>query len=282
MTAQILDGKQLAGIILRKLKEKIESLPADAAKPKLAIVQVLGDEASSIYVTHKLRTANEIGMLAEHITFPSDVPSETLTHCLESLSHDRSFHGILLQLPLPTPLLASHLLTQIDPQKDVDGLTPFNLGCVLQKQPRMIPCTPKGILALLKHYHIAFAGKEVVILNASALVGRPLAMLLLSEGATVTVCNSKTQPLEAYVQRAEILISATGKPQVIPTKWLKPGVVVVDVGVHRTSQGIVGDIDFSAAQKIASAITPVPGGVGPMTVAMLMENLLTAYQIQVQ
>jgi methylenetetrahydrofolate dehydrogenase (NADP+)/methenyltetrahydrofolate cyclohydrolase len=188
-------------------------------------------------------------------------------------------HGILLQLPLPTQLNKFPLLSSIDPMKDVDGLTPFNLGCLMQKHPTLMPCTPTGIIRLLEHYEIPLHGKEMVVLNASALVGRPLALQALDRGATVTLCNSKTPRLAEHVKRAEILVSATGKSHLVPADWLNPKAVVIDVGVHRDPHlGLIGDVDSAAAGKVVSWLTPVPGGVGPMTVAMLMENVWTAYQ----
>jgi methylenetetrahydrofolate dehydrogenase (NADP+)/methenyltetrahydrofolate cyclohydrolase len=278
VTANILDGKALSQAILGQLKQKIEQLPASASRPKLVIVQVLGDEASSIYVKHKLKAAQDVGIEAQHLTFPNDISQKALHEAIDKLNQDAAVHGILLQLPLPIQLQAESLLSVINPAKDVDGLTPFNQGCLMQKQPRLLPCTPAGIIRLLKYYAIPLLGQEVVILNASALVGRPLAMLLLAEGATVTLCNSKTRNLQSQVQRADILVSATGKPHVIPSEWLRKGVVAVDVGVHRVAdKHLVGDLYYDTASQVASWITPVPGGVGPMTVAMLMENVWQAY-----
>jgi methylenetetrahydrofolate dehydrogenase (NADP+)/methenyltetrahydrofolate cyclohydrolase len=279
VTANILDGKTLSQAIFRQLKQSIEQLPASISRPKIVIVQVLGDEASSIYVKHKLKAAQDVGIDAQHLIFSNDISQEALQEAIDQLNQDTFVHGILLQLPLPSQLQAESLLNLINPSKDVDGLTHFNQGCLMQKQPRLLPCTPAGIIRLLKHYAIPLLGQEVVILNASALVGRPLAMLLLAEGATVTLCNSKTRDLQSQVQRADILVSATGKPHVVPSEWLRKGVIAVDVGVHRTANGeLIGDLVFETASKQASWITPVPGGVGPMTVAMLMENVWRAYQ----
>lgn len=268
----------LSEALLQGLKIRINQLPPIASRPKLVILQVLGDEASNIYVKHKLKAAEAVGIEAVHLTFPQKTSESELTQTIQSLNFDPSVHGILLQLPLPAHLQAEALLRVLDPDKDVDGLTPFNQGCLMQKHPQLLPCTPAGIMHLLKHYEISLQGQEVVILNASALVGRPLAMLMLAEGATVTVCNSKTRDLKTQIQRANILVSATGKPQIVPSEWLRQGVVLVDVGVHRVnSNRLVGDLNFETASQVASWITPVPGGVGPMTVAMLMENVWQAY-----
>lgn len=202
---------------------------------------------------------------------------------MRRLHQDETVHGILLQLPLPAHLSSESLLNLIAPEKDVDGLTAANLGLLVQNQASLPPCTSKGIIRLLKAHDISLGGASVVIINASKLVGRPLALQLLSEGATVTVCHSKTKDLEAHVRRADIVVSATGKPHIIPTAWLTPGVVLVDVGVHRVADGsLCGDFEFATASKVASWITPVPGGVGPMTVAMLMENVWLAYQVSIQ
>ncbi len=278
MSAKILDGKLLSISILDALKQKIVELPAFASTPKLVILQVAGDSASVVYIKQKLIAAEKIGIQAQHLLFPSDVTLIELEECLSELNQDDSVHGILLQLPLPQHLSNEHLLNCIDPKKDVDGLTAYNLGRLLQQQPQLIPCTSNGIIRLLQHYEIDLAGKDVVILNSSKLVGRPLAMQLLAEGATVTLCNSKTKHLAEHVRSAEIIVSATGQPHVIPSDWLTPGVVIVDVGVHRIASGtLVGDFEFSSAAKIAGWITPVPGGVGPMTVALLMENVWLAY-----
>lgn len=275
--AKILDGKMLATSILHELKQKIDALPAIALKPQLVIIQVAGDVASSIYVKRKLISAEQIGIQARHVLFPETVSFEHLAQLINKLNHDPSVHGILLQLPIPKHLSSERLLNLIAPNKDVDGLTALNLGYLVQNQKSLLPCTPLGIMRLLQHYHIPLVGKHAVIVNASKLVGKPLAMMMLTEGATVTLCNSKTVDLAMHIGCADIIVSATGKPQIINSNWLKPGVTVIDVGVHRVAEGLVGDFEFSSAQAQAAWITPVPGGVGPMTVAMLMENVYQAY-----
>ena len=276
-SAKILDGKMLATSILHALKQKIDALPATALKPQLVIIQVAGDAASSIYVKRKLISAEQIGIQARHLLFPETVSFDHLAQLISELNLDSSVHGILLQLPLPKHLSSEDLLNLISPNKDVDGLTALNFGHLIQNQKSLVPCTPLGIMRLLQHYHIPLVSKHVVIVNASKLVGKPLAMLMLAEGATVTVCNSKTANLAAHVGSADIVVSATGKPHIINSDWLKPGVTVIDVGVHRLAEGLVGDFEFSSAKARAAWITPVPGGVGPMTVAMLMENVYQAY-----
>jgi methylenetetrahydrofolate dehydrogenase (NADP+) / methenyltetrahydrofolate cyclohydrolase len=276
-SAKILDGKMLATKILLELKEKINALPAHAEKPQLVILQVAGDAASSIYVKHKLTQAASVGIQARHILFPESIAFEALSTVIDELNHDQSVHGILLQLPIPPHLCDKTLLNLIDPKKDVDGLTALNLGYLTQQQKALYPCTPLGIMRLLNFYNISVIRKHVVIVNASPLVGKPLAMLMLAEGATTTLCNSKTQNLAAHIGVADIVVSATGKPKIIDSTWLKSGAIIVDVGVYRTEQGLVGDFELSSAKTRASWLSPVPGGVGPMTVAMLMENVYHAY-----
>lgn len=228
-------------------------------------------------MNRKLISAKKIGMHTDHLLFPNSVSVTILEQLIDSLNQDEAVHGILLQLPLPAHLANEYLLNLIAPAKDVDGLTAVNLGYLVQNQPKLLPCTPLGILRLLQHYTISLASKEVVIVNASKLVGRPLALLMLAEGATVTLCNSKTLHLAKHVERADIVVSATGRPHIIASDWLKPGAIVIDVGVHRLGDRLVGDFEFSSAKERAAWITPVPGGVGPMTVAMLMENVYQAY-----
>jgi methylenetetrahydrofolate dehydrogenase (NADP+)/methenyltetrahydrofolate cyclohydrolase len=245
MTAKILDGQRLSAQIFSTLKQKIVALSSSVPKPKLVIVQVLGDAASNIYVQRKLATAKKIGIQAEHIIFPPDVSSEAVEHTLLGLNQNTTVHGILLQLPLPPHLSEEYLLNLINPKKDVDGLTAVNLGYLVQKKPRIVPCTAAGIIRLLKHYEICLVSQSVVILNASKLVGRPLAMQMLAEGATVTLCNSKTKNNADHVRRADIVVSATGMRHAVSSDWLTPGVIVVDVGVHRNlSSEFAGDFDW--------------------------------------
>ena len=274
MSAQRLNGTELANQLYQNLTHKIASLPAP---PQLVVIQVLGDEASSIYIKHKLRIAEQIGVSAQHITFPSSVEHKILLDCIHQLNQDKNIHGILLQLPLPSHLSANFFLDEIAPEKDVDGLCSYNLGRLMRKEPGLRPCTPLGIMTLLEHYGISLPGKNVVILNSSPLVGKPLAMMMTEAGATPTLCHSRTLHAEVLAQQADILVSATGKPQSVPGTWIKLGAVVIDVGVHRgAGNKLLGDVIFDEAAEKASWITPVPGGVGPMTIAMLMKNLTNA------
>lgn len=279
MPAQLLDGKKVAAKLQQALADQIAALPPGAVSPCLAIVQV-GDNSSSLtYVRNKIKACQKVGIKAIHQHLPENIRAEELAAVLQQLAKDETVHGILLQLPLPGHLQPQVFFDLIPPQKDVDGLHSQNLGRLMQKQALLRPCTAHGIVRLLNHYHIELSGKRVVILNASSLVGRPLAMELLTAGATVTVCNSKTRDLASYLRQAEIVISGTGHAHIVDSQTLSPGVIAVDVGVYRQTDGsLVGDFDFATASQIAAWITPVPGGIGPMTIAILLENLWQAHQ----
>ncbi len=278
MTAKILDGNLVSRQIIAQLMPQVATLNSP---PYLVIIQVLGDEASSIYVKHKLRIAATLGIRTQHITLKNDIKEDELFSTIRSVNEDFSVHGILLQLPLPAHLSTEKAIDLIHPSKDVDGLTALNLGRLMRKNPLLIPCTPLGIITLLKHYQLDLRGQQAVILNSSTLVGKPLALLLLQEGATPVLCNSQTKNRVELIHSADILISATGKAHYVESSWIKPGAIVVDVGVHRqdNTKKLVGDINFEEAKQIASWLTPVPGGIGPMTIAMLMQNVLRAYQL---
>lgn len=266
---------------MTELQQKLRHLQTDLPIPHLAIVQIGADPASSIYVRHKLESCQHLGFQASHWQLAADVQASKLNEVLQQLNSDPHVHGVLLQLPLPAHLIAEDFLNLIAPEKDVDGLHPRNLGLLVQHRVNLAPCTPQGIVRLLKHYHIALSGLHAVIVNNSTLVGRPLTLLLSDLGVTVTLCHSKTRHLGELVQQADLIVSATGKTHFIRSEWLKPGCIAVDVGVHRQPDGkLKGEFEFNSAKHIAAFITPVPGGVGPVTVAQLMANLWQAYQRQ--
>jgi methylenetetrahydrofolate dehydrogenase (NADP+) / methenyltetrahydrofolate cyclohydrolase len=269
MTATLLDGKELARTVREGLKEKIVELEK---KPHLAVILVGDDPMSHVYVGTKEKACKEVGIESTTHRLPSSASQEEVLSLVETLNQDEVVDGILLQLPLPSPMDKDVVLAAIDPKKDVDGLTPHNLGKLVQGEEGLIPCTPKGIMALLEKYSISLEGKHVVIINRSVLVGKPLAQLFLNKHATVTLCHSKTKNLEEHTKRADVLVSAIGKPGVVEEGMVKERAVVVDVGISKVDGVLVGDVSSSVSEK-ASYITPVPGGVGPMTVAMLLENM---------
>ena len=278
ISTTILDGKACAQAMLAELQESVRQLKPDLPFPHLAIIQVGSDPASSTYVRHKLNSCQLLGFQASHWQLADTISPVELSQNIQQLNQDPNVHGILLQLPLPKALSADQHLREVNPLKDVDGLHPYNLGLLLQHQHCLIPCTPKGIVRLLKHYQLPLSGLHAVIVNNSTLVGRPLALLLLDLGVTVTVCHSKTRNLPHLIKQADLVISATGITHFIHTEWLKQGCIAIDVGVHRQPNGkLKGEFEFSTAKTIASYITPVPGGVGPVTVAQLMDNLWQAY-----
>ena len=271
--AIILDGKALADKITIILKEKVLSLKQ---KPTLAVVKVGNDEASQIYVQNKIKKAQEIGINAKIIQFSDDISQSWLETEVEKLANDEEINAILVQLPLPKGLDAKRIIEKIPPQKDVDGFHPYNLGKLLSgEKPYFIPCTPLGIIELLKEYSINIAGKNAVIIGRSNIVGKPLAALMTNMDATVTLCHSKTTNLKEITKRADIVVAAIGNPQFITADYIKQDAVVIDVGINRDENGkIIGDVDFEEVKNIASHITPVPKGIGPMTIAMLMQNTL--------
>lgn len=282
--AIILNGKHLAETWLEKqsfyAREQVAS--KGNATPKLAIVRVGNDTSSKLYVNKKAISCHRIGITAAVSELGEQTTQSDLNNLLSTLSQDTGVHGILLQLPLPRHLDAGQAFEHIAPQKDVDGLTSHNRGMLMQSASNaMLPCTPMGVMALLKHYNISLAGKHVCVVGRSILVGKPLALLCLEQNATVTVCHSKTPNLGEITRSCDVVISAVGAAGLIKADMIKKGAVVVDVGINRTLQGkLCGDVQFEQVSQVASHITPVPGGVGPMTVAMLMQNVLTAYAKQ--
>jgi methylenetetrahydrofolate dehydrogenase (NADP+)/methenyltetrahydrofolate cyclohydrolase len=275
MSARILDGKEVAAVVKEEVSKAVTDL---AYQPGLATILVGDDPASHSYVRGKRRDAAQVGIRSIHHELPDSIDQIQLTALIESLNADDDVDGILVQLPLPGDLNAESAVETIDPAKDVDGLHPFSLGKLMLGQPGLRPCTPSGVMRLLDHYGIGTAGSRAVIVGRSFLVGRPLAMLLSERGAdsTVSLAHSRTVDLPAVTSEADILVAAAGSPGLIKAEHVRPGATVIDVGVNRTDEGLVGDVDFGAVVEVAGAITPVPGGVGPMTRAMLLANTLRA------
>jgi len=275
MSAQILDGKEVAATVKAEVKKSVSKLDYE---PGLATVLVGDDPASHSYVRGKRKDAAEVGIRSFHSELPDDISQSALAAQIDSLNADDAVDGILVQLPLPGGLDSEAIVERIDPSKDVDGLHPHNLGLLVLSRPGLRPCTPSGIMRIFEHYGIGTTGKRAVVVGRSFLVGRPLSLMLASKGAdaTVSVAHSRTADLAAVAREADILVAAVGVPHLITADFVKPGAVVIDVGVNRTDDGLVGDVDFESVVEVASAITPVPGGVGPMTRAMLLVNTLTA------
>ena len=290
MPAAILDGKAVAKQIRAELAAHVAQFKqSSAVTPALATVLVGEDPASQVYVRNKQKQCERAGMRGEHIGLPADTTQDALMDCVQRLNADPAVNGILVQLPLPSGLDEQPILDAINPLKDVDCFHPHNVGLLAQGRGRFLPCTPHGIQQLLHRSGVETAGKHVVVLGRSEIVGKPMAMLLMQRNssmgpsaanATVTVCHSRTPDLPAVTRQADILIAAIGKANFVTADMIQPGAVVVDVGINRTDDGLVGDVDFKAASEVASAITPVPGGVGPLTIAMLLHNTLTAAKLQ--
>ena len=278
MAAQLIDGRQLAGEIKADVRRGIAALVAHGGqRPGLAVIKVGEDPASAVYVRNKRRACEEVGVVSLAYDLPAQTPEADLLALIDELNADPRVHGILVQLPLPEHIGRTAVIERIDPAKDVDGFHPYNIGRLAQRIPLMRPCTPYGVIRLLEHIGAPFKGQNAVVVGASNIVGRPMALELLLTGATATVCHRFTADLREHVSRADILIVAAGKPGLIPGAWVRPGSTVIDVGMNRTPDGhLVGDVEFAVARERAAWITPVPGGVGPMTVAMLMHNTLQA------
>ena len=276
MVAKLIDGKTYATQIRKNIKQTIaERLSNQQSRPGLAVVLVGDDPASHIYVRNKRNACEEVGIASFYHPLPANTSEKTLTDLLDQLNADPAVHGILLQSPLPAGIDEDQIFERIDPKKDVDGFHPYNLGRLAQRRPLLRPCTPYGIIQLLDSIGQIYKGKHAVVVGASNIVGRPMALELLITGATVTICHRFTHDLAYYVQQADILVSAVGKVNLIPGHWIKPGATVIDVGQNRLANGrLVGDVNFEEAAHRAAWITPVPGGVGPMTVAVLLQNTL--------
>lgn len=275
MTAILLNGKAQANTIKQELKEKIAKL---SAQPTLAVILVGTDAASEVYVRSKEKACIEVGIRPLTYKLATNTPENEILALIKQLNNDISVNGILIQLPLPKHLNTEKILQNVDTKKDVDGFHPLNIGKLIQKQPdTFIPCTPKGIIKLLKTAKENLSGLNAVVIGRSQIVGLPVAQLLLQENCTVTTAHSKTKNLQDICKTADILVSAIGKPEFITGQFIKEGAIVIDVGINRTAEGLKGDICFDEAQHIASYLTPVPGGVGPMTIAMLLENTYEAF-----
>jgi len=277
MTARIIDGAALARKIRAEVASRAAALTARGVTPGLAVVLVGENPASEIYVRNKVAACKDAGFHSVREQYPADLTEEQLLARIDALNADPAIHGILVQLPLPAHLNAHRVIEAIAADKDVDGFHVSNAGLLMTGQPLFRPCTPYGVMKMLEAENVPLRGAEAVIVGASNIVGKPMAMLLLQAGATVTLCNSKTRDLAAQTRRADVLVVATGKPRMIRGDMVKPGAVVIDVGINRDADGkLCGDVDFAAASQVASAITPVPGGVGPMTIAMLLVNTVEA------
>ncbi|TXY17406.1 bifunctional methylenetetrahydrofolate dehydrogenase/methenyltetrahydrofolate cyclohydrolase FolD [Vibrio cholerae] len=278
MTAQNIDGTLISQTVRSEVAARVKArVQAGLRAPGLAVVLVGEDPASQVYVGSKRRACEEVGFVSKSFDLPATASEEALLSLVEELNNDPQIDGILVQLPLPAGMDTTKVLESIHPEKDVDGFHPYNVGRLAQRIPKMRSCTPKGIITLLERYNIPLRGKHAVIVGASNIVGRPMTLELLLAGCTTTTCHRFTQDLEGHIRQADILVVAVGKPNFIPGAWIKEGAVVVDVGINRLDTGkLVGDVEYDVARTRASFITPVPGGVGPMTVASLIENTMMA------
>lgn len=280
MDARILDGKRIADELLQQIAARVdERVATGRARPGLAVIQVGSDAASAVYVRNKRRACQRVGFLSRDHDLPTDTSQQQLEDLIDALNADPQIHGLLLQLPLPEHIDANPLINRIDPRKDVDGFQAENVGRLALRQPGLRPCTSKGVMTLLNHTGEPVRGQHAVVVGASNHVGRPLALELMLAGCTTTVCHRFTTDLADQVGRGDIVAVAVGRPELVKGAWIKPGAVVIDVGINRREDGsLVGDVEFDVAAQRAGWITPVPGGVGPMTVATLMENTLEAAQ----
>jgi methylenetetrahydrofolate dehydrogenase (NADP+)/methenyltetrahydrofolate cyclohydrolase len=282
VAARTIDGKAVAAAVRERVRDDVKAFLAQAGRaPNLVTVIVGDDPASQIYVASKHRACEEAGMRSAHHGLAADTSEVEVLELVAALGADDEVDGILVQLPVPDQIDPDAVVAVIDPDKDVDGLTPVNAGLLAHGVPNLVPCTPAGVMELLAHEGVELEGAEAVVVGRSKLVGVPVARLLLAANATVTVCHSRTRDLAATCRRADVLVAAVGAPQLLGADAIKPGAVVIDVGVNRTEDGLRGDVDFAAAAEIAAAITPVPGGVGPMTIAMLLVNTLQAARARV-
>ena len=281
--ARILSGKEFAARIKEDAARGVAELKAAGVLPRLAVIIVGSDPASEVYVRNKQRTCEELGIRSDHIALPAETTKEELLACIEELNVDPEVHGILVQLPLPAQIAEDEeeILSHIDPRKDVDGFHPVNVGHLVLGAPGLRPCTPAGCIRMLDYAGIPIEGAHAVIIGRSNIVGKPMAHLLLERNATVTICHSRTQNLAAIARTADILVAADGRPRFVTADMVKEGATVIDVGINRIApKKLVGDVDFDAAAAVAGAITPVPGGVGLLTVAMLMVNVVQAAKAQ--
>lgn len=281
MVSNIIDGTAIAAQLRVVLQQEASALARQYGRPPgLAVLLVGNDPASTLYIERKRAACAEIGIVSQPFFLPRSITEVAVLEIINTLNHDNTVDGILLQLPLPAHLSTSRLLEAILPSKDVDGLHPYNMGCLAQRRPGLRPCTPLGVMTLLQHIDCDLHQADAVVIGASNIVGRPMALELLLAGATVSVCHRGTVSLKKYIETADVIVSAVGIPGLIQGAWIKPGAVIMDVGITRLPSGaLAGDVEFSVAVKRASWITPVPGGVGPMTVAMLLKNTLQAMRL---
>lgn len=278
---EIIDGKQLAKKTREKLKYEVEDLKKEGIQPKLAVIMVGDNSASQIYVRNKSKACNDVGIEFEEYLLPGTTKQEELLDVIEKLNNNKEINGILLQSPIPDGLDINEAFRKISPEKDVDGFHPVNVGKLVLGQDTFLSCTPYGIMKMFEEYNIDLEGKNAVVIGRSNIVGKPMSQCLLNKNATVTICHSRTRNLPEITKNADILVSAIGRPEFVTADMVKDGAVVIDVGINRTAEGkLKGDVDFENVSKKASYITPVPGGVGPMTIAMLMNNVVKASKNQ--
>lgn len=277
MSARLIDGKALAAQVRASVKPAVERLAQRGIRPGLAVILVGNNPASRAYVRNKIRACADTGVQSQLRELPGDIAEPALLEEVRALNRNPQVHGILVQLPLPKHIDSTRVLHAVAPEKDVDGFHPANLGALVEGVRGVVPCTPAGIMQMLKHEDIALAGRNAVVLGRSSIVGKPMALLLLQRNATVTICHSHTRPLGEVTRRADVLVAAVGRARLVTADLVKPGACVIDVGINRADDGkLVGDVDFESVSEVAGSITPVPGGVGPMTVAMLIHNAVNA------
>jgi methylenetetrahydrofolate dehydrogenase (NADP+)/methenyltetrahydrofolate cyclohydrolase len=282
VSARVIDGKAVAAEVRSRVAGEVQSFEAEHGRVPLLVTVIVGDDpASEVYVRGKHRACEEVGMRSLHHGLSAATSEDELLELVGALGRDPDVDGILVQLPVPDHIDPDRIVAALDPAKDVDGLTPVNAGRLAHGMPGLVPCTPAGVMELISHEEVGLEGAEVVVVGRSKLVGVPVARLLLAANATVTSCHSRTRDLPAVCRRADVLIAAVGVPRLLGADAVKPGAIVIDVGVNRTADGLCGDVDFEAVREAAAAITPVPGGVGPMTIAMLLVNTLAAARARV-
>ncbi len=280
MSAEIISGKELSGEIRAQLKERVQKIKAEKGiTPGLAVILVGDDPASSIYVANKGKACGEVGMYSEVLRLPEKTTEQELLALIDKYNTDKNIHGLLVQLPLPAHINEEEILKRINPQKDVDGFHVVNAGSLFTGLPGLVACTPKGIIKLIKKACPDISGKSAVVIGRSNIVGKPVSILLLNENATVTICHSRTKNLPEVCRNADILVAAIGRPEFVTADFIKPGAIVIDVGTSRVNGKLKGDVKFDEAAEIAGHITPVPGGVGPMTITMLLENTADAAEL---
>jgi len=280
MAARVLDGKALAAAVRASVKETVARLAARRVRPGLAVILAGDNPASAVYVRNKARACEETGVRSEVHRYGADVTERALLDRIAALNADPGVHGILVQLPLPGRINARRVLEAVAPAKDIDGFHFENLGALVAGQSKLVPCTPAGVMRLIEHAGVTLAGRHAVVIGRSSIVGKPLALLLLQKDATVTICHSKTMELQKLTREADVLVAAVGRPKLVTAAMVKPGACVIDVGINRLPDAtLAGDVDFDAVKNVAGWITPVPGGVGPMTIALLLENCVRAASI---